>query len=658
MEMSITVKRPANIVKKKILSLEEQRVMLADKRRIAKQARMVLEGEWQSNEITIYDIGEEGGAIRYGGQTDSVGFVDADTTEDQKGGVEFMAINLISRNKQLIHSQLCSNPPAVMTSPVSNEEEDRLSAIAGEQACTYARDRYSLIDTVALATNSVFDYGTGFIKNIYDGALGDIGPIQDSPDTLTMEGDNSYSIPRVWDMYLDPNAVSTNTIKWLFEDMYVTLDEAVMMFGDEHIEKLKKEVQEVVNTDAQTSDNSESMLFNTKYNVIKICEYWETGLPENCYQGRHGYCLDDGYILQPLGPSPCKFKVKPNTPNSAYRARLPYSILTYIDIPNSPWGRSPTAYTSRQQEMLNNCISVMISNAEVNGTPKVLLPKMSVDKENVTNNPADIWEYNVTEGVPPYIIQSANVAQDISNLIGMLERFINDGWGVNDAMFGKQQRETSALLMQLSTMQGNLIRQRLFDKYILFVKDIYELQLQYCIEYWDTNRIIKIVGKDNIAYARKLKGADLVGGYSIIVEYGQSFALDPITRGEQILKFSELFLQSGMQPRDLVKKLRLSELRNTYDEFKKADDKGMEIVERIKATGIQVPISSKYQDHIGIIGYLTKYTMENEFELLDENIRELINQHIDMRYEVQVQNTTAQAATQPQPPQMPPAGPQ
>jgi hypothetical protein len=300
----------------------------------------------------------------------------------------------------------------------------------------------------------------------------------------------------------------------------------------------------------------------------------------------------------------------------------------------------------------------MISNAEVNGTPKVLLPKMSVDKENVTNNPADIWEYNVTEGVPPYIIQSANVAQDISNLIGMLERFINDGWGVNDAMFGKQQRETSALLMQLSTMQGNLIRQRLFDKYILFVKDIYELQLQYCIEYWDTNRIIKIVGKDNIAYARKLKGADLVGGYSIIVEYGQSFALDPITRGEQILKFSELFLQSGMQPRDLVKKLRLSELRNTYDEFKKADDKGMEIVERIKATGIQVPISSKYQDHIGIIGYLTKYTMENEFELLDENIRELINQHIDMRYEVQVQNTTAQATTQPQPPQMMPAGPQ
>lgn len=655
MDVNIEIMAPSNKIKRKKLSLEEQRELLRERRRTAKQARVVLEGEWQSNEVTIYDIGEEGGALRYGGESSTTGYIDSDNSEDEKGGIEFMAINLISRNKQLIHSQLCSNPPAVMAVPVSNEEADRKSAIAAEQACAYARDRYNYIDSIAIATNSVFDYGTGFIKNIYDGAFGDILSSDDA--SMEMEGDNNYSIPRVWDMYLDPNATTPHNIKWLFEDMYVTLDEAINKFGDKHKERLKKEIKEVVTTETDSDGEDGSLLFNNKYNVIKISEYWETGLPENCYEGRFGYCLDDGYILSPLVPSPCKFKVRPKDPESAYKARLPYSILTYIDIPNSPWGRSPTAYTSRQQEMLNTCVSVVISNAQVNGTPKVLLPNAAVDKENLNNNPQDVWTFNPIEGVPPHIIQAANVSQDINTLILKLEQYINDGWGVNDAMFGKQQREQSALLMQLSTMQGNLIRQRLFDKYVLFVKDVYQLQLQYCVEYWTFSRLIEIVGKDNTAYARKLKGADLIGGYSIVVEYGQSFALDPITRGEQILKYSELFLQAGMQPRDLVKKLRLTELKNTYDDFQKADDMAVKIIERIKASGAQVPIASKYQDHIGIIGYMSKYTMENEFDQLAPEIQAIINEHIDMRYQAQIENTTGQAGMMPQAPGMVPQAP-
>jgi hypothetical protein len=304
--------------------------------------------------------------------------------------------------------------------------------------------------------------------------------------------------------------------------------------------------------------------------------------------------------------------------------------------------------------MLNNCVSVMISTAEVVGIPRILLPKQSVDKDTITNSAIDIMQFNATEGVPPHIIQAANVSQDINNLILKLEQYINDGWGVNDAMFGKQQREQAALLMQLSTMQGNLIRQRLYDKYILFVKDIYDLQLLYCVEYWETSRTIQVVGENNTLQVAKLRGADLLGGYSLKVEYGQAFALDPITRTEQILKSSQLYLQAGMTPRELVQLLRITDLRGKTDEFRQADDRAKEIIERIKALEMQVEISSKYQDHIGIIAYMKKYTMNREFEELEPNVRNLITEHIDTRIEAELQNTTGGAAAMGQPGMIPP----
>jgi hypothetical protein len=653
--ISSSSRNEINKIKMKVLSEDQQKSLLAERRRIAVDARQSLEGEWQSNEVTVYDVGMEGGALKQSAiMGNTVSYLDADAQEDDKGGPEFMAINLISRNKQLLHSQLCSNPPAVMAVPESSEDRDRDASIAAEHICSYVREHYNLVDAVALATNSVFDYGTGFIKNIYDGSLGEILEYDEKEGTLVMEGDNSYSVPRVWDIHLDPNATNPKDVKWIFEDIFMTLPEAIEKFGEEHKERLEKEVREVMAEEQESATSSGSMLSNKKYKILKICEYWETGLPENCYQGRHGYCLQDGYILKPLCPSPCRFKMNPRNPNSPTKARLPYSILTFIDIPGSAWGRSPVAHTSRMQEMLNNCVSVMISTAEVVGIPRILLPKQSVDKDTITNSAIDIMQFNATEGVPPHIIQAANVSQDINNLILKLEQYINDGWGVNDAMFGKQQREQAALLMQLSTMQGNLIRQRLYDKYILFVKDIYDLQLLYCVEYWETSRTIQVVGENNTLQVAKLRGADLLGGYSLKVEYGQAFALDPITRTEQILKSSQLYLQAGMTPRELVQLLRITDLRGKTDEFRQADDRAKEIIERIKALEMQVEISSKYQDHIGIIAYMKKYTMNREFEELEPNVRNLITEHIDTRIEAELQNTTGGAAAMGQPGMIPP----
>jgi len=235
---------------------------------------------------------------------------------------------------------------------------------------------------------------------------------------------------------------------------------------------------------------------------------------------------------------------------------------------------------------------------------------------------------------------------DIHMLIAKLEQLINDGWGVNDSMFGKQQRETSGITMQLSTMQGNLIRQRYFDKYVLYSQDFNELQLQYSQDNWKFKRLISVVGENNTVEAKALEGADLNGGYSIKLEYGQSFALDPITRGEQILKFAPFFQQGGIDVREMIKTLRLTDMRSIYDDFKLADDRAKEIIEAIKASGKQQPILSKYQDHIGVFAYMKKFTMDKAFETLDEQARQLINEHMEMRKQAHIENTASAVGMQ------------
>ena len=625
-----------NKTKLEVWSADEAKSVLNERFEEAKKDRVRFEGEWQSNESAVFDVGEEGGAIRYGGRS-TFANDDEDVGASDEKDADFMAINIISRNIQLLHSQLCSNPPVVLGIPNSNEERDKDAAKSAEHVLAYSRVKFKTVDHSARTTMNSFVYGTGFLKNIFDGSKGAI--IERTDEYVVTEGDNCYSVPRVWDMYLDPNATVWEEVEWLFEGLYMPVSKAIRKFGNKHKDKIKAAA--IKDTDSEP-DSTESLLYNSKSGVVRVLEYWETGLPCNGYKGRHCYCLPNGTLLSEVRDSPCSFQDS----DGIKVARLPYSCLTYIDIPNTAWGRSPTAYTSRMQEMLNSCISVTISNGQNLGTPQLLVPSGSMDDEAKTNFSGNIAEFNVQEGMTPITIQASNVSNDIHMLIAKLEQLINDGWGVNDSMFGKQQRETSGITMQLSTMQGNLIRQRYFDKYVLYSQDFNELQLQYSQDNWKFKRLISVVGENNTVEAKALEGADLNGGYSIKLEYGQSFALDPITRGEQILKFAPFFQQGGIDVREMIKTLRLTDMRSIYDDFKLADDRAKEIIEAIKASGKQQPILSKYQDHIGVFAYMKKFTMDKAFETLDEQARQLINEHMEMRKQAHIENTASAVGMQ------------
>ena len=629
-------KSPKNLVTHQTLTEEEAQKYLAERLIQNRQDRSIRENEWTESEFENYDVGSDGGQLR---GTSLSGGSGGDIESEKEDGDNYLAINLINRNIQLLHSQLCSNPPVVTAIPRSSEEKDKDAAIAAEYLMSYFRETYSYKNFVAQATLSAFGYGTGFLKNIFDATRGRIigrGPI---PGSYIMEGDNVYSTPRIWDMYPDANASTWETVDHVYERICLPLAQAISKFGEEKREILEKAaITRLDGASGSDSQEAESLIYNTKYDVVEYFEYWETGSPTNGYQGRFCNCLENGIQLTPLCCSPCKFKQDPKDPDSPTVARLPYSCITYLDLANTIWGRSPIAHTGRAQDMLNTIMLVIVATAQNLGTPAAIVPKGTINEEARSNYSGILLETTTDTGQQPYNLQAASTSADMKFLFSEMKEIVNDGWGVNDAMFGKVARETSGTAMQLSNIQGNLIRQRLFDKYTLMVKDIHELQLLYSRDYWEIERPLEVMGKNSRLEARAFKGADLLGGYSLYAEFGQQFALDPVSRQEQILQILPLFQAAGVDPRLLVRQYRLSEFKSLYDEFDVANDRAKEIIEFIKTTELQSEIPSKYQDHIGILAYLSKYTNGAEYKACSDKVKQLLETHLDARKDMLAQN--------------------
>jgi len=210
---------------------------------------------------------------------------------------------------------------------------------------------------------------------------------------------------------------------------------------------------------------------------------------------------------------------------------------------------------------------------------------------------------------------------------------INEVSGVNEAMFGQQSRETSGASMQYATNQGNMIRRRLFNKYVLVVETMYKSLLNLVRKHWTLNRTIAVLGKEKALEAVDLKGADIDGGYDVIGEYGVTLSLDPITRREEIMTLQPLFEKAGVPVRKALEMLKLNELEGMYDKLDLAGARQKEIFDEMIATGMYIP-PKKFRDHENMIAWALDYFMSQEFNVLPVEIQALCEQHIEERAQV------------------------
>jgi hypothetical protein len=618
----------------------------------AKESRKRVEAQWKKNEASVY-TSEPNVSIPYGEAETVRGAGEIGTERDGPNNPS-TGINLTFKNVRYLHAQMSANPPTTIPRPSTADPEDRRAARAADRVIRFAHRQYDLQELIDQMTLSTIIRGIGIIKAYWDPTKGDPLKVSSDGKTVLMEGDMAFDNVDPRAFYMDPSAKTKKDVRWVIEELTLPKEVALSRWPD-----ATEDIESACHTSGDAEIDGSSILDSSltgargaKSEFVKVYEYWETGLPTNGYRGRYCAFLDTGKVI--VGPivSPHAFRPRP-TPTDMDkkrkgvrvrrkppRAKLPYLWMTDVDVPESTWGASFVEFCAPLQDLTNRLHSVMLSNLQAHGGARLI---MSDDTElldqDVTNSAIDVLRYKARPNVPaPQFMAPAQLPSSLDDLLNRAEQGIGDSAGTNENMFGQQSREQSGFSMQYAVNQGNLIRRRLFNKYVTLVEELYRTILDMAITNWTTERNIEVLGREKAFEILDLRGSDIDGGYDLVVEYGTSLSLDPMTRRDEIMKLQPLLKSAGISDRALLSMLKLGELDSLSDITQLAEDRQREIFERIIATGTQVQ-PEEFEDHDGMLAYALLFVMTVEFKYLEEDRKQLLREHMKLRLQQKAKDT-------------------
>lgn len=528
------------------------------------------------------------------------------------------------------HSQMSANPPAVVPRPRSSDPGDRRKADAADRIARFLGKTKEIPETTDQMNLQALIYGTSYTKVVWDPDRGEIFDFNDETSEVLMAGDHLIYSPNTEDVWLDPDARRKSDVRYAIERIVLPAEEAAFRFP-EHIEVLKKAA---VSRETELRNALVPQARREGQDLIEIFEYYERGLPINGMAGRHAFFLEDGTPLK-VGKNP------------HFKARIPYKILTYIDVPGQVYGKSVVEYVSRLQDMLNRLDSAVIDNIQAHGVVRMAIHENTEIEDEAISNSA--WDWVKYSGdVPPHFIGAPSLMQDIWRYRDQLVQAIQDLFGINDSMMGIQRREQSAVSQQTSIESGTMVHRRLFKKYARCVEEIYEDALGLVRDNWREDRQVLVLGKEKAFEAADFSGADIAGGFDLDVEYGTSLPLDPNLAREQIMLLMPHLKEAGMSMKQILRRFRLSELDSILDRMELAADRQREVFEEMIARieeGEAAYISPKeLEEHGGMLEYGYDYVMTSEYKYLPDDAKLLIDRHIKEREQLAAQTATRGAA--------------
>ena len=604
----------------------------------AKQMRIQQEHQWRYNEVLLYNaLSEESSDYKGPVTADILQRVFTPENENETG------VNYLFKHHRFLNAQMSANPPSVQARPTSSDPADKRRADTADRLCRHGIRAYQMQEKIDLNNGQTLLYGTGFIKTSFDPNAGEIVSFDPAAGMLEMSGDFTMKPLTIWDVWLDPHARNWSDVEYVFEREWYSLDEATMKWPDK--EELFKKAQKDLQDD--TYKQEQHGIVQLQEVRIPVFHYYEKGLPINGMQGRYTCMLEDATLLQPCDTSPHRFYEPSNDPAEIRKqvddeamgfevdrgpevALLPYHILTDIDVTDSVYGKSFIEYAAPGQETINRLDSLTMENIAAHGYCRMVIDEgADVSEDSITDTP---WEIVKVTGQAPHFIETPKLMPEVASMRDRHAGGVDDMAGINDSMYGKQEREQSGFSMQYATNQGNMIRRRIFNKYVMLVESVYRSYLALVQRHWKDDRTIKVLGREKSYQLYDIKGSDILGGYDLVVEYGSSLSLDPTSRREEIMALMPFFEKAGVDSRSLMNMLKLNELEGMHDLTELAKSRQQEIFEKIiEAEGQFYIPPREMADHKNMLIHCNEFVMTAEFRDLEPKVQILIEKHIKDR---------------------------
>lgn len=501
----------------------------------------------------------------------------------------------------------------------SSDDDDLAASRAGEKLAEYLQYKARVARVMARCDFWTAVFGTGFLKHTYnptimgpDGPVPQVNPMTGFPVVDPSTGQPVMGRAPLYGMP-DLEAVSP------FNVLIPNIDEEDIEKQDwvmHCIVMTRKQIMDLYEVDIPDegiiANNTADSRLQEAYGWsrtnsrrgIEVKEVWVKPCPEYpdgmrlVWAGDKVLALDESW--------PYEHKQYPFSRRIHIQSGRFYGTSTLVDL-------------IPLQIEYNQSRSQVIENRNATAKPTFLAQKGSFDVRKLSGSPGQVIEYRAgtqpptamqIPQVPGYVFQSiGDTKQEMAELTAQGESQVPQGV------------EAAAAISYLMENQDSVLQDTLRDKEDVFQRVISQF-LSYVIQYWDSARIVKIVGDNTNFEAFTLKGSDLRSNTDYRVEVGSA---TPVSRSAKQAQITELIKLKAIPPEKGLQHLELGDTAKLFEDMQ-IDARQAER-QNLKMSKGEPCAVNPWDDHIIHIREHDNYRKREEFENKPE-IHAIFGNHV------------------------------
>jgi len=335
--------------------------------------------------------------------------------------------------------------------------------------------------------------------------------------------------------------------------------------------------------------------------------------------------------------------------------KLPYTLIKYRDMPGLFWGGSVFSDIIPQQKRINAIDSHLIQNRKQMVSNQWLIPN-GAGISKVDGRAGLIIRYDpmATGGHQPQRLPGTPVSQQVVQERESAIRDLEQISGASDPMQGGMPPGASGI----ETGAGvELIQEQAFKRFGPAIRnwrmglaDHEHRKLQVIEKYWETPRLVKVLGEHQHTEASYFSKADVQGTADMIVRVAAGMDRSKVAHQQKIMRAAQMGLLGDIrQPNVRGKILEQLEVDGFEAEYVADAKKARRIIQAIVDGAPQEdqPPPLPFDNHQIQLEVFREYMLTTEFEALEPEQQQMLVQRAQMaQQQVQQQQQQAMMAAQ------------
>ena len=509
-------------------------------------------------------------------------------------------------------TKLSKEEPQYWVQPNTTDQSDIAASQTGEAIAEYLAHACSFNKARRSATWWATQTGTGFLKTTYSEA--ETLPV--GKDGEPMGGKIIYEAPspfHIFVPYLELEDVQDQP--WVYHQRAYDPGEVAQVYG-----KKVEPKTEISTSNTETRfRNAINIKQNNTAKQVLVKEIWIK--PCKTFPKGNLVVWAEGTILLETQEFPYA------------HGQFPFQKITHIPS-GGFYGISTIEGLIPMQKEYNLTKSQLSEARDLTSKPALVAVKGSVDVKKLRAVPGAVIEY-MPGADPPRRLINPDMPTYIDRLLDMLLDDFQDNAAQYEVSKGTTPPglEAASAIAYLQEQNDDMLYHTIASMEEA-VSQSGSQSLSLVKQYWTQTRIINTVSKTHLQGAIEFKGSDLKNNTDVRVV---TDSMAPRSRAAKQASVIELIKLGAIEPNMGLKYFQMSETNAMYDEIH--TDINQVKRENLRLARGEMFEPNKFDDHVVHVQGHQTFQKTQEYELLPNEIKAQIDQHVEMHMTIEVAQT-------------------